>query len=500
MPKAKVSSSTKIWIFWEDDWEEQDYNDTGQPITVNFQKRGTTDVFSVTAVYTRCNALERLELWEFLEDIAFNMQKTMVASREIHSLGGIQGSDHAPLQVVCNTSQEHVQKPVRFLNFWRKHEYFKKLITDVWQEGEITGNPFTVVHKDVIKMKEIQLEMAPTESNRAELHKVEADIKRYKHIEEEYWKQKVGMQWFNDGDRNTKFFHAYVKGRRRKLQINAIQTRDGDMITTTQNIREEDANFFKKQVMEDQEVSDYKKWFFALNGDSASGPMDSLEIVRDINRRNKYHNVVVKLDMAKAYDRFLMEILVLMNGQSFGFFQYSRGLKQRDPLSPTLFIIAAEVLSRGLNSLFEDPDYIGYGMPKWSPPINNLSYADDTILFCSRQTASIRKIDQHSEKSIPVYLLAAMNPPKDTKHKDENSQDQHTLKKKTPHRYKGKMELKVLTIKIFGVVIGDVGQTVIPQIGVILDRDDEQSLGVLTSPGKEKRISSKNEEEGRDKA
>lgn len=27
------------------------------------------------------------------------------------------------------------------------------------------------------------------------------------------------------------------------------------------------------------------------------------EIVRDINRINKWHNVVVKLDMAKAYDR-----------------------------------------------------------------------------------------------------------------------------------------------------------------------------------------------------
>lgn len=27
------------------------------------------------------------------------------------------------------------------------------------------------------------------------------------------------------------------------------------------------------------------------------------EIVRDINRRNKWHNVVVKLDMAKSYDR-----------------------------------------------------------------------------------------------------------------------------------------------------------------------------------------------------
>ncbi|XP_059295528.1 uncharacterized protein LOC132048859 [Lycium ferocissimum] len=42
------------------------------------------------------------------------------------------------------------------------------------------------------------------------------------------------------------------------------------------------------------------------------------EIIRDINKRNKLHNVVVKLDMAKAYDRvswiYLTKVLRL-----FGF-------------------------------------------------------------------------------------------------------------------------------------------------------------------------------------
>lgn len=121
--------------------------------------------------------------------------------------------------------------------------------------------------------------------------------------------------------------------------------------------------------------------------------------------------MVIKLDMEKAYDgvdwNFLIKVLekmdfnnvfvdkiwrlvannwyfVLINRQAQGFFHSTRGVKQGDPLSPALFILTAEVLSRALNKLFGHNDFRGFGMPKWSENFNYIAYVDDTIIFAPR--------------------------------------------------------------------------------------------------------------------
>ncbi|XP_075080842.1 uncharacterized protein LOC107778314 [Nicotiana tabacum] len=80
---------------------------------------------------------------------------------------------------------------------------------------------------------------------------------------------------------------------------------------------------------------------------------------------------------------------VNINGGRYGFFKSTRGIKQGDPLSPSLFDTGAELLSRLMDKLVND-GFIPYVVDRKGPIITHSSYADDTVWFSTNDPESLK--------------------------------------------------------------------------------------------------------------
>ena len=84
-----------------------------------------------------------------------------------------------------------------------------------------------------------------------------------------------------------------------------------------------------------------------------------------------------------------MQFSININGQQGAFFKGKRGLKQGDPLSPLLFVLSMEYLSRLFKHASLTPGF-GFHPHYKKMGLTHLLFADDLILFCKAHPSSVR--------------------------------------------------------------------------------------------------------------
>ncbi|KAL6202102.1 hypothetical protein ACLB2K_025813 [Fragaria x ananassa] len=130
-------------------------------------------------------------------------------------------------------------------------------------------------------------------------------------------------------------------------------------------------------------------------------------------------NLAIKVDITKAFDTlswdFLLHVLqafgfdpifvqwvralllsaklsLLITGKTVGYFSYERGVRQGDPLSPLLFCLAEEVLSRGISLLVSSGQLQRISSPRNTLAPSHVLFADDVIVFCRGNRRNLSRI------------------------------------------------------------------------------------------------------------
>lgn len=149
-----------------------------------------------------------------------------------------------------------------------------------------------------------------------------------------------------------------------------------------------------------------------------------------INRRGGQTIMAINLDFHKAYDRvewdFLEAVMVKMgfhaiwihwvmqcvstvrfhifaNGEKRATVNPTRGLRQGDPLSPYLFLLVIDVLSKLLSKDICDQRLTGLKLKPSCPILSHLFFADDAILFLKANKLECT----HVLKTLETYNLAS---------------------------------------------------------------------------------------------
>nr|XP_016436823.1 PREDICTED: uncharacterized protein LOC107762942 [Nicotiana tabacum] len=315
--------------------------------------------------------------------------------------------------------------------------------------------------------------MNSNDTTRNELNKGQVEYIRWMGMHDDILRQKARVNWFEEGDANTKYFHSTIRGRRRRLQILKIKDHRGQWIEGDANIGKDNESL--TAIPDTKEI---RYVVFNMDPDSAAGPdgyngkffqsfwdiikeditdfvqavfngrrltkffshtclvlipkvdspnsfsdlrpislsnftakiiskilsrrlnpilgklisenqsgfvkgrliteniLLSQEIAQGVNKKNRGGNVIIKLDMAKAYDRISWTFLIAVM-RKFGFYE-----NWIDMIWGLLQDICMD--SRG-------------------PMINHLAYADDIVIFCGGNNMTLKLI----KKVIDMYGKAS---------------------------------------------------------------------------------------------
>ncbi|XP_027156511.1 uncharacterized protein LOC113757398 [Coffea eugenioides] len=422
------------------------------------------DAGSSGSSFTWCNNRRgHARIWKRLDRVLINGEFTESAPSISMVHLARHPSDHAPLKISLASRMDNKPRAFRFLNLLRTtraiQDWNKGVLGNVFEVvKQAEANMLAA---------ETRTEQDDSMEAQVELSKAQAELRHALLNEEKFWSQKARDAIHRVKDKNGVWVEddEGITNEAVRFFSNLFSGSGGSAGDWEHLIPNMVTQADRAALDADPTREEVKRVVFEMDGDSAAGPdgftgqfftfawdviaqdvynntgfvkgrnitenyLFAQELMSGIRKKARRGNVALKLDMAKTYDRvswtFIVSVLrkfgfgerfidmvwrlmsnvwfsVIINGASYGFFKSSRGVRQGDPLSPALFVIGAEVLSRGLNSLAAQSRFLGFMVPRGCPPVTHLAFADDVLVFANGSSSSLKDI----MRVLKMYQLAS---------------------------------------------------------------------------------------------
>ncbi|GFS35505.1 hypothetical protein Acr_00g0040240 [Actinidia rufa] len=251
-----------------------------------------------------------------------------------------------------------------------------------------------------------------------------------------YCSQLAKSKYLKNCDKGTKFFHNLIKSNRAKNHIASISHEDGSRTSSQKQVGDAFVQYYKGLLgtkidytrlnrdtvlqgklldadqadcllrpISDEDIKVISKILAARMAEVLPSIIDPAqaafvhkrsmkdnifllqELLRQYGRKRSTPRCILNVDLRKAFNSldwdFVHDMLL-----SLQFPLSNRGLRQGDPLSPYLFVICLEYLSRSLGGLKENPDF-NFPPKCGSLKITHLAFADDLVLLSRGDVTSV---------------------------------------------------------------------------------------------------------------
>ncbi|KAL0293587.1 UNVERIFIED_CONTAM: hypothetical protein Sangu_3235100 [Sesamum angustifolium] len=284
----------QIWVFWGPDVRCQVLVDHEQLLHIRLESNKWPKPLFVTVVYAKCDTVERRAFWDALRAVSVDcalvdagyvgspytwysrrlrqrLDRVLISSCWMTVFPKMQvahlelsQSDHRGLLVEAECSVERKVSSFRFQHMWTTHSEFLGVVCRNWRYP-------TVGSERGLKEADEAYDQEPCDRTLVERNRCSAELVRVLAQEETFWRQKAGIRWAKDGERNTRYFHSLDSAAsffQRLLTAEPVFRRRMDSEHLEDGLTDEDRRFLCVMPT----LEEVREAVFSIDPDSVAGP------------------------------------------------------------------------------------------------------------------------------------------------------------------------------------------------------------------------------------